>query len=139
MGAWGCGSFENDEALDWVYDLEQSKDLSLIAGTLNAVTESVDDYLDATDCSMALAAAETVAALAGRPESSLPEEVARWVKERQKESSQEHSLVDESVMAKARQAIEAILSDSELKELWEETDDLEQWKATVTDLLKRLG
>jgi hypothetical protein len=139
MGAWGWGSFENDEALDWVFELEQSKDLSVITGTLDANIDSDDDYLDATDCSMALAAAETVAALAGRPEPSLPEEVARWVKDRQKESSQEGPFVDESVTAKARRAIEAILSDSELKELWEETDELEQWKATVTDLLVRLG
>jgi hypothetical protein len=139
MGAWGCRSFENDEALDWVYDLERSKDLSLIAGTLDKVSGTVADYLDATDCSMALAATETVAALAGRPELSLPEEVARWVKDRQGESSQEHPLVYDSVTAKARRAIKAILSDSELKELWEETDELERWKATVTDLLERLG
>lgn len=34
---------------------------------------------------------------------------------------------------------EAILAQSELKELWEETEEFEQWKATVTDLLERLG
>ena len=139
MGAWGWGSFENDEALDWVIELEQSEDLSVITRTLEAILDSDDDYLDATDCSMALAAAETVAALAGRPEPSLPEEVARWVTDRQREPPQEHPLVDGSIRAKARRAIEAILSDSELKELWEETDELEQWKATVTDLLVRLA
>lgn len=139
MGAWGWGSFENDEALDWVFVLEQAKDLSVITGTLDAILDHNADYLDATDCSMALAAAETVAALAGRPEPALPEEVARWVTDRQNESSQERTLVDQSVRAKARQAAEAILSDSELLELWEETDELDQWMATVTDLLERLG
>jgi hypothetical protein len=139
MGAWGWGSFENDEALDWVIDLEQSQDLSVIAGALDAILDSDDDYLDATDCSMALAAAETVAALAGRPEPSLPEEVARWVQDRQTGSTQEGPLVDESLTAKAQQAIEAILSESELLELWEETDEFDRWQATVTDLLERLG
>ena len=139
MGAWGWGSFENDEALDWVLDLEQSKALSVINGALDAILDSDDDYLDATDCSMALAAAETVAALAGRPEPSLPEEVARWVQHRQTESSQEGPLVDESLTTKARQAVEAILSESELLELWEETDEFDRWQATVTDLLERLG
>jgi hypothetical protein len=47
--------------------------------------------------------------------------------------------VDESLTAKAQQAIEAILSESELLELWEETDEFDRWQATVTDLLERLG
>ena len=81
----------------------------------------------------------TVAALAGRPEPSLPEEVARWVQDRQTGSTQEGPLVDESLTAKARRAIEAILSESELLELWEETDEFDRWQATVTDLLERLG
>jgi hypothetical protein len=139
MGAWGWGSFENDEALDWVIDLERSKNLSVITGSLDAILGSDDDYLDATDCSMALAAAETVAALAGRPEPSLPDEVTRWTKDRQQEPPPEGPLVDDRDKAKARQAVEAILSDSELKELWEETDEFERWKATVTDLLERLA
>lgn len=139
MGAWGWGSFENDEALDWVFDLEQSRDLSVIAATLDTILDNEDGYLDATDCSMALAAAETLAALAGRPEPELPEEVASWVKDRQQESSQEGPLVDESLVDRARRATEAVLFDSELKELWEETDEFERWEATVADLLGRLG
>jgi hypothetical protein len=138
MGAWGWGSFENDEALDWVFDLEQSRDFSAIAATLDTILDNEDDYLDATDCSMALAAAETVAALTGWPEPALPEEVASWVKDRQQESSQEGPPVDESLVVRARRATEAILSDSELKELWEETDEFERWEATVADLLRRL-
>jgi hypothetical protein len=25
MGAWGAGAFENDDAMDWVYELERKE------------------------------------------------------------------------------------------------------------------
>ncbi|MGD9047413.1 MAG: DUF4259 domain-containing protein [Anaerolineae bacterium] len=51
------------------------------------------------------------------------------------------SIIDRqrSITAKARRTIEAILSDSELLELWKETDELRRWMVTVIDLLERLG
>jgi len=139
MGAWGYGNFENDDALDWVFELEQTKDLSVIVNALNEIISGIGDHLDATDCANALAAAETVAALAGRPGPELPEEIAHWVGERHAESPQDRPLVDETVTRQAQHTINAVLSESELKELWEETDDFECWKATVTDLLERIG
>jgi hypothetical protein len=139
MGAWGCGSFENDDALDWVIELEQTKDLSVIVHALDEIISGIGDYLDATDCANALAAAETVAGLAGRPGPALPEEITHWVSERHAEAAQDRQIVDETARYQARRAINAVLSESELKELWEETDDFEHWKATVTDLLERLG
>ena len=36
MGAWGIGSFENDEALDWLSDLVASGDASVIESALAA-------------------------------------------------------------------------------------------------------
>lgn len=139
MGAWGYGSFENDDALDWVFELEQSRDLSVIVSALNEIISGIGGYLDATDCANALAAAETVAALAGRPGPALPEEITHWVGERHAESPQGRLIVDKAVTRQAQHAISAVLSESELKELWEETDDLERWKVTVTDLLERLA
>ena len=66
MGAWGVGPFENDDASDWVYQLEGAEDLELVRGTLEAAANP-QGYLEAPTCSEALAAAEVVAALSGRP------------------------------------------------------------------------
>lgn len=131
MGAWGVGSFDNDDALDWVISLEKSEDLSVVIKALDAVTEVSEDYLDASDCCAALAAAEVVAALAGDPSPSLPKEVISWLSA--------HHGAEAAVQKKAKHAVRAILADSELRELWEEVDEFDQWYATSRDLLQRLG
>ena len=132
MGAWGCGNFENDDALDWVIDLEEAKDLSFVVETLDAVIESAEDYVDAWESSIALAAAEVIAALAGHPAAQLPEEVLAWI------DKQPNSL-DSEAIRKAKQAVKIILADSELKELWQETDEFAQWEAVVIDIQTRLA
>ena len=33
MGAWGIGNFENDDALDWLVDLEKSPDYGFSSGS----------------------------------------------------------------------------------------------------------
>lgn len=71
MGAWGSGSFDNDDALDWVNDLEGSKGTAVIEFALQAVLDE-SDYLEAPECSAALCAAEVVAALKGAPGQGLP-------------------------------------------------------------------
>jgi len=131
MGTWGLGSFENDDALDWLIDLESASDTSILRDTLFLVNESKDDYLDASDSCYALAAAEVVAALAGKPSANLPLEVAKWIEDKGKPSNE--------LISSAKQAIRAVLEDSELKELWEETDDYEVWVSEVEGLLDRLG
>ena len=66
MGAWGTGNFENDTALDWVWSLEESKDLSLVEDAISDVLNS-GDCLDADLGCAGLAAAEVVAALRNKP------------------------------------------------------------------------
>jgi hypothetical protein len=53
VGAWGVGTFENDDAGDWVYQLEEANDLELVRGTLLAAADP-EGYLEAPTCSMAL-------------------------------------------------------------------------------------
>jgi len=138
MGAWGIGNFENDDALDWVYELEKSNDLSMVLDALNAINhgEPAPDmsgaYHDASDCAMALAAAEVIAALRGSPLPGLPEEVAAWVE------AYRHLALNKTVLEEARSALSAILKESELQELWAETDEYESWRVVVADLRRRL-
>lgn len=135
MGTWGFGNFENDHAMDWVFELQESEDLSVVESALDMLIGGMGDYLDAYDCVVALAACEVIAALAGNPADDLPEEVVEWVDQQQENSSVE---VDDDLMRRSVQGIEAIAGDSELKELWEEGEELEGWFSVVDDLLERL-
>ncbi|MBE7465749.1 MAG: DUF4259 domain-containing protein [Planctomycetes bacterium] len=132
MGTWGYAAFDNDEASDFVYDLEESEDLSILTEALAGMIPGGDLELQAPECSVAIAAAEVVAALNGRPAPDLPADVAAWAKGKPRP--------DPRLVAQARQALEAILQDSELKELWQENKaDFPQWLAGVEDLKRRLG
>lgn len=117
VGAWGAGSFENDDAMDWVIDLE----------------ESDDEYLWASERSKTVAAAEVVAALAGRPGPGSPERVESWVRGRDG--------VERETVALATRAVERVRNGprSELLELREEAGQPEEWYEGVEDLLGRLG
>jgi hypothetical protein len=130
MGADGHGPFDNDDAMDWVAELAEADDESVLAEALEAVSLDADEYVDATDASVAVAAAEVVAALLDQPADELPEEVWDFV-ERQRG-------VKPSLVKLARKAVTRVLKDSELRELWEESDGFEAWKDSLEDLLSRL-
>jgi hypothetical protein len=130
MGAWGHKTFENDDAGDWVFALEEVADLSLVRRTLDAAANP-EGYLEAPTCSEALAAAEVVAALVGRAGPELPEEVLAWLSA--------HAITPPpELVVLARAAIDRILADSELKELWEESEEGGAWVSEVQALRGRL-
>src|SRR5262245_57776335 len=133
MGTWGTGTFENDSALDWVGQLVEGEDDSVLETAFDAVIETDEDLIDSDECCNALAAAEIVAAMGGKP-STLPDEVTAWMKGKPKPTP--------ALFKKARDAVAEVLTDqSELLELWKdaEPDDFKAWKAGVDDLKKRLG
>ncbi|MCL4266642.1 MAG: DUF4259 domain-containing protein [Anaerolineae bacterium] len=132
MGTWGIGSFENDTAVDWLYDFE-ANDFRLIDRTLASVAAmQAVDYLDADEACEALAAAECVAAAAGFPAANLPNEVIDWV------SANSPIQVKPEYVRMAAAAVTRVRTQSELKELWAETDDYEAWDTAVADLQTRL-
>ena len=130
MGAWGIGSFDNDDALDWVIELEAADDSTILDAAFNTILDDTTQYLDASDCCSAIAAAEVVAALRGKADDALPDSVQDWVNA--------HPAIDDTLTARARQALASILKVSELKELWEEVDEYDQWLAAVNGLIGRL-
>lgn len=131
MSSWGFGSFENDDAADWAADLAEMGEDALIDEALERVLEAERDYIEAPDASCALAAAEVVAALQGRPGSDLPEELKSWIEGKPTPEGE--------VVQKARKAVAAIKKESELRDLWEESDNLEDWQPIVDDLERRLS
>lgn len=132
MGAWGNGIFANDDAMDWIVGLEDADDLGVVEEALEAVTDA-NGYLDSPACSAALAAAEVVATLRRRPGPDVPSEVFEWIARVGRD-------VPPTLAESAQEAIDLILADSELQELWDEADasDAEQWRAGVMDLRGRL-
>lgn len=132
MGAWDIGVFDNDDASDWLYELEDSSDTEVLAVALNNISLVDDDYLEAPECSIALAASEVVAALKGRPFVSLPEIVQSWV--------EEHRELDVNALVPVSQAaVDRIRRNSELQELWAESGQADEWRSALDDLSARLG
>lgn len=133
MGAWGTGIFDNDTACDWAHELEGQRDLRVIERTLDAVLDG-DDAPDADIGEEALAAAEALARLQGHwgVRNSYTERMDAWVEAAG--LTPPAALVD-----KAHAAIDRILgTDSELAELWGESDEFDGWKAAVAELRGRL-
>jgi hypothetical protein len=124
MGAWGSGPFENDDAGDWVYDLEGADDLSLVHDALDVAGTS---YLDANEGAVAVAAATVVAAALGLRSDGLSEEVTAWL--------EDHSrLVQPADAALAVRALERVLDKrSEVAELWDDAGDT-TWRTAVRAL-----
>jgi hypothetical protein len=130
MGTWGPGSFENDTAADWADGLQRCADATLITEALSAVNEC-PEFLEADEAACALAAAEVVAALCGRPAAQLPEQLAIW--------AHEHAAVfTPELLQLAATALNRITTDSELKTLWED-GGADEWFKVVADLERRLG
>lgn len=130
MGAWGAGSFENDDASDWAWELESAVDTSILDEALSAINNT-EGYIEAPDCSVAIAAAEVVAALRQRPAVELPEDVTKYVKRLGGPPSPE-------LTASSLRALERIKTNSELQELWDESDSGSEWRESVAELETRL-
>jgi len=130
MGAWGTGTFENDGALDFVGMIIQTEDLAAVESALNEVLAE-DDYLDAYVAETGLVAGEVIAALRGQP-GELPDDLSEWLAKRDSAS--------EALANQAQLAIHRIMApDSELRELWEESDEFDAWQDGIDDLLRRLA
>jgi hypothetical protein len=134
MGAWDHTTFGNDDACDWVGDLCSCEDLSFVEETLGAVIDTGEEYLEAPASSQAIAAAEVVARLQGRLgiRNAYTESVDEWV-------AAHPQIVPAALAHKAHAALDRILTQpSELLELWQESDDFESWKGTITELKSRI-
>lgn len=146
MGTWGFGSFENDTASDWIWELKPVK--KSILGKLKAPFEypasaidallSSDLYLECSECDEAVAAAECIAAANGYSMENAPEEISRWV------ASLHSTKPGSEIIHRAISALEKVRDDeqSESRELWSDANDSRepepQWIASINDLISRL-
>ena len=131
MGAWGTGTFDNDDAADWAYELVESADLAPARAALAATMDS-DGWLEIPESARAVAAASVVAAGFDGDVRGLPDEVVEWI--------EYHP--DAGTLADARLAIDALERvasvDSELREVWLEAANGPAWVEEIARLVYRL-
>ena len=130
MGAWGTGSFENDDAADWVAGLDAISPEELTRILIAAADDP--EYLEGPAASVAVAAAEVVAALGGAAADGAPAGIAEW-------AGKNSQALTEELKAVAIRAVERVRRNSELKDLWMEADGLNDWIAALRELQGRLG
>ena len=130
MGAWNFTAFGNDDAADFSGALQGAKHpVALLKKTF--ARAAVQDYLEALDGSQIVAAASVVAADCNEDPQGLPEDVAAWVATRNGKLK--------SLAPIALTAIQRVTSeDSELCELWQDSEDFEQWLETVESIGRTL-
>ncbi|MFI5096025.1 MAG: DUF4259 domain-containing protein, partial [Candidatus Acidiferrales bacterium] len=131
MSGWGTGSFENEDAQNFLGRLNSMgiDDLRLLL----ARAADQDDYLEAMDSSIAVAAAEVVAALVAANDGALsaPRQIVDW-------TSKNKAGAPPDLVELARRAVERVRTNSELKDLWLEADGLNEWSAALRELKERL-
>jgi len=133
MGAWATGSFDNDDAADWLASLAAHDDLGFVRETIAAVLRA-DGHVEAPDATCALAAIETFAAALGRatPAAHANAGLRRWI-------ARVRPAADAAMTADALAALDRITdADSELRDLWEDSDAFDAWLAGVAVLRARL-
>ena len=125
------GNFDNDTALNWVSDFVDSPKPGMVDEALRGMGDKKKQQ-DTTANEKALAAAEVVAAMNGKPSDEIPAELEDMLKNFTIKPNRE-------LLTLARQSTLAVKTQSELRELWIETGDLEIWLEHIDDLLERLS
>ena len=124
MGAWGPGPFENDDACDWSYQLLDGGGVELISSALD-----VEPGAEAPEAAAAVAAIALVVASRGLSV-DLSADVAGWL-----EAADRQAVL--TLAPRAVTAIDALLTDSVLAELWGESgesiweDQLREWREAL--------
>jgi hypothetical protein len=134
MGAWGHQVFENDGAMDFAGTVVDGAGVTVLQDAFDQVIGIGDDFLDSSVAEEALMAAEIVARLNGKPgpQSSYFKNVDAWISRQSQKPAP--ALID-----KARHAVKRILGEnSEIVELWQDSDQFELWRAGIENLQARL-
>lgn len=130
MATWGAGSFENDQALDFVDDLLESDDFEFVA---EALSHDPGEQVDACLGTDIVTAAEIIAATLGKPSEDCPQELLDWLQEQKAPPLSHHR--DKALALLGTVGAEG----SQLRQDWQaHGDELSDWLAVMDDLRTRL-
>ena len=134
MGAWSHEPFGNDTANDWADELEESSDFSIVEKAFNQIIESAEEYIDADIACESYAAAEVLAQALGEgtQDDTYTEKIDMWLT---KLTIKPNNLL----IPKALRVLDLLTTqDSELDELWQDSDEYTQWTVNVDELRELL-
>lgn len=133
MNVWNAETFANREALDWLTDLVEERDVYFIHNTLQIIVDYPDgDKPDSWDCCCAIAAVEMLAACAGKPPTRFPADAREWI--------EAYGLApDGEALALADKALQRVAQESCLRDEWQESGEIDRFDAAVSELKNRLG
>ncbi len=131
MGAWGVGVFEDDTACDLLYD---AQDDGVVAFIEDAAQIEIDQYIEQYDAHKIIVSATLLDTLLNGVDHGYPAEgFSDWL-------TTQRGLDVARYKADIVTRLQAVLTESELSELWEESGaDFPEWQATIESLLKGLG
>lgn len=130
MGAWSSTPFGNDSALDWLGELQDhAKGSEFILETLSQDVSIIND--DVTLSEEVIAACQVVSAAAVEPIGRINAEAKAWIKQTGFVPSLE-------MLRLANNLIKAVVKDSELGALWEESYSLKSWQNQTLKILENL-
>ena len=134
MGAWSHEPFGNDTANDWADELEESSDFSIVEKAFNQIIEFSEEYIDADIACEAYAAAEVLAQALGEgtQDDTYTEKIDAWLT---KLTIKPNNLL----IPKALRALDLLTTqDSELDELWQDSDEYTEWTVNIDELRELL-
>lgn len=143
MSVWGPDAFENDDAADWVADLENEPSIDSMVQAVDELADPVHvGYIEIPECCVAVAAAELLARLISGSSDSEPLSQESW--SALLSEMQTYDLAKKRKIANlAYHAVDRVLHDSEGSELQQHWTDshlgYDVWATAMEDLLDRLG
>ena len=131
MGAWSHEPFGNDTACDWAAELEESTGFVVIEQALDQViADKNEDFIDADDGCIAHTAVEVLAQITGQGTQDLDflDGVSQWID--QLDARPSTALIQKAIIV-----IDILTQEnSELDELWQDSDDYEAWTQNLNEL-----
>ncbi|WP_170219200.1 DUF4259 domain-containing protein [Nocardioides litoris] len=128
MGSWDAGAFDNDDAADWSGELDEARNPARFARETLRTAVRTTGYLEAPAGSAAVAAAAWFASAhdAAPPSAYAPST-------RPPRLTRRHRRLATAALQRVRG------TDSELRDLWEESGELVAFAGMVDELLEALA
>ncbi len=135
MANTGISNFDTETASEFITDITLNG-YGLIGVAIERLHDE-DNRATLTECEEAIVAAEMVAAAIGNPSNEFPEDATEWLAMYLPKGSLENIEVCNLAIA-AADAIDKIVADSELRDLWDDNPDFDEWFQIQVDLQKRI-
>jgi len=127
MGAWGIKNFENDTAIDWLNDFQQERDFTAIELVLDGLLNE-PDFIDDEESFITLGCLELLAIKQGLINPTIEINTSLHIT---------YNLIQKTI--KATHKILFFENHSELRSLWEESEEYAEWQDYQLFLVKILN